>query len=284
MPQPADAGRQDQDLIDLKGSGRFLKSKNNNAGGGGRHHQIVMARCRSIATTVLVVWLTWPERGLAANRGQPAGTAERRANDVLEAYLHGTRTGASAQEEPVEFEIEASLPRLKRHGVMRGWKVIAAAGRVAYTKLQFAGDELVRTAVIARFLKADSEQAASGEDIAISKRSYRFRYSRYCDYAGRTAVVFRAEPKRRGIGLFRGEVWIDSDTARPLRDCGEFVKAPSVFLSRIHFVRDYDWSSPEPRPRRIILTMNAAFAGPVELTVWLNQPLPDSGRPTSPPE
>jgi len=243
----------------------------------------LMACRRLMGTTLLIFWLCSPERGAGANWTETAG-AERRANDVLEAYLHRPQPGAAAQEEPVEFEIEASLPKLKRHGVMRGWKVIAAAGRVAYTKLQFAGDELVRTAVIARFLKADSEQAASGEDIAITKRSYRFHYVGACGYSGRTAIVFRAEPKRRGVGLFRGEIWIDAETARPLRDWGEFVKTPSVFLSRIRFVRDYDWSGPEPRPRRIILTMNAAFAGPVELTVWLNQPAPDSARAASPPE
>lgn len=200
------------------------------------------------------------------------GLEEAQANQALERYLRDSAGNGRDSAAAISFEIDASLPRLKKHGVMRGLRVIAAAGRVVYTRLQFVGDDLIKTAVIARFLKADSRQGASPDDVAITHRRYRFRYAGTSDYNGRTAVVFRTHPRARDVGLFRGELWLDSETARPLREWGEFVKSPSAFLHSIYFVRDYDVSGAESHPRRIIVRMRAALVGPVELTMWLNGP------------
>jgi hypothetical protein len=73
------------------------------------------------------------------------------------------------------------------------------------------------------------------------------------------------------VGLFKGELWIDAETARPLREWGEFVKSPSMFLRHIYVVRDYDTDA-APHLRRMILRLQAAFAGPAELTMWLDEP------------
>jgi len=191
------------------------------------------------------------------------GSKESLARQALERYLRDADAGHDSTT-PVVFEIDASLPKLKKQGIMRGLRVIASAGHVAYTHLQFVGDDLINTAVIARFLKADSQQHASADDVAVTSRRYRFRYTGTSAYNGRT------DPRSRDIGLFRGELWLDSETSRPLREWGEFVKSPSVFLRNIYFVRDYDLVGAQSHPRRIIVRMRAALVGPVELTMWLD--------------
>ena len=42
------------------------------------------------------------------------------------------------------------------------------------------------------------------------------------------------------VGLFKGELWVDTETGMPVRESGQFVKSPSVFLKKIAFVRDYE--------------------------------------------
>ncbi len=51
--------------------------------------------------------------------------------------------------------------------------------------------------------------------------------------------MFRVEPRRKRVGLFKGELWLDPSTALPLRGWGDFVKSPSIFVKRVRFVRDY---------------------------------------------
>ena len=197
----------------------------------------------------------------AAGRVQP-----EKARGVLDRYL--ASAGEPEPEAERGFEIEASLPRLHKRGVMRGLRLFTGAGRAVYTQLHYAGDDVIRTAVIARFLSADTK--APSEDLALTTRNYRFDYQRTSDYSGRVAFVYRMTPFQRKVGLFRGELWLDAETARPLREWGQFVKSPSWMLSDIYFVRDYEARSADPQPRRLILKLHAAFAGPAELTMWLD--------------
>jgi hypothetical protein len=150
-------------------------------------------------------------------------------------------------------------------------KVITEAGRIVYTQLHFVGDNLIRSAVIARFLSADTKLQTGGQAAEIAPDNYRLSYKGTVDYNRRTAFVFAIQPKRKVLGLFKGELWIDAETARPLREWGEFVKSPSAFVRHLYFVRDYASSGAEPNVRRILMRLQAAFAGPVELTMWLDK-------------
>jgi len=196
------------------------------------------------------------------------------ANRVLDRYLGGREVSGPAPGETVSFEIDASLPKLKKHGIMSGLRGITAAGRVAFSQLHFVGDEIIQTAVIAKFLTAQAKEVGSAGDLAIDAHNYRFHYKGEGDYDGRPVAVFSTEPRKRRAGLFKGELWLDRETSRPLREWGEFVKSPSIFLRNIYFVCDYTPDAAESHPRRIILRLNAAFAGPAELTMWLSAPEP----------
>ena len=208
----------------------------------------------------------------AARRSGKTDAEPMAANAALDRYLRESDNGRGHGDASVPFRIIVELPKLHKHGVLRGLRVITGAGRVAYTQLQFVGDNLVRTAVIGRFLSADAKLQAGSEPVGIGPADYRLSYRRTARYADRTAFVFSAEPKRRRGGLFKGELWIDTETARPLREWGELIKSPSVFLHNVYFVRDYASSSGEPSIKRIVVKLEAAFAGPVELTMWLDEP------------
>jgi hypothetical protein len=201
--------------------------------------------------------------------GKPEGR-EAAAFQALDRYLVEARSRRPAGEAAVPFRIDAELPKLHKRGALKGLKVITEAGRTVYTQLHFVGDNLIRTAVIARYLSADTK-LKTGVETDIELKNYRFFYKGTADYDRRPAFVFAMEPRQKRLGLFKGELWIDADTARPLREWGEFVKSPSAFLRHVYFVRDYAPSGADPYVRRIIVRLQAAFAGPVELTVWLDE-------------
>ena len=172
-----------------------------------------------------------------------SGTADNETLAVSEVLQHfpasdGARGGGKGAS-PVPFEIDASLPELKKHGMMRGFRVITGVGRVVFTQLQYAGDNVVKTALIARFLTAQGQMGIASEDVAISNRNYQFRYRRTTAYNDRTALVFQIVPRGQRLGLLRGELWLDSETALPLREWGEFVRSPSVWVNSICMTRDY---------------------------------------------
>ena len=190
------------------------------------------------------------------------------AQCVLERYLQARDAHPSVErEETVEVQIDASLPRLRKHGTMRGWKRITRAGQTVYSGLRFTGDKLIRNDVISRYLAADVEKRSDRGDVAIASSNYRFQSLGEADYNGRAAQVFRVIPKRKRAGLFRGELWLDEATAMPLREWGDFVKSPSRFVSHPRFVRDYDLAENRSQPRRLILTAHAFFIGDVQLTI-----------------
>lgn len=87
-------------------------------------------------------------------------------------------------------------------------------------------------------------------------------------------------PRRKQVGLFKGELWLDQETALPLREWGDFNKSPSKLLKRTRFVRDYVLDRTRAKLRRLILTARAILAGDVELTVWFGNEVSQSGRAT----
>jgi hypothetical protein len=188
---------------------------------------------------------------------------------VLQRYLQASTDHPRAgREQSMEVEIDASLPRLRKRGKMRGLRVITRAGQTVYTRLRFSGDRLVGKDVISRYLAADVQNQLDDQRFAIGTKNYRFGPGKEADYNGRAAQVFRVIPKRKRAGLFRGELWLDVSTALPLREWGDFVKSPSAFLSHPRFVRDYNLLEDESRPRRLILTAHTAFVGDVQMTIW----------------
>ncbi len=151
---------------------------------------------------------------------------------------------------------------------MDGLKVVSKTGQIAYRGLRFTGDNLVKTAVIARFLANDAKPPVQTSSVAITRRNYSFVYERTSAYNGSIAHVFRLRPNRKRVGLFKGELWLDASTAAPLRLWGDFSKSPSIFIRSFRFVQDYQSLGQCNQPVRLLLTIQTRVAGKAEMAVW----------------
>lgn len=194
------------------------------------------------------------------------------ASEIVDRYLSAIRTEqADVKDLSMEVDIEASIPRLRRSGRMQALKFIPRLGQIIYRVIRFEGDETVKKDVIARYLTAEKEARNKlAGSLSISPENYRFKYKGTADWLGQTAYVFQVTPKQKRLGLFRGELWIDSETYLPLREWGELVRNPSVFLKNVYFVRDYHIWEGRSVPRRIISDVTTRLVGKAQLTIWFN--------------
>lgn len=159
---------------------------------------------------------------------------------------------------------------------MTGIKLITKAGGVVYQRLRFGGDTMIKNAVIARYLSTERRVDDNPEDLGISAQNYRFEARGTAAYGDRTAYVYRVEPRRKKVGFFKGEVWLDSETSTPLREWGKFVKSPSIFVKGVTFVHDYVLTEGRSTPRRLILSARTLLVGMVDMTVWYRPGTPES--------
>lgn len=195
--------------------------------------------------------------------------------DAVSRYLGAIQAQHNRPEDyAMEVDIDAKVPRLKKQGKLRALRFISSLGKITYRILRFEGDSSVKKDVIARYLTA--EQQAKSEyagSLSITPDNYKFKYKTTADYAGNTAYVFQVTPKQKRVGLFKGEVWIDAATFLPLREWGELVKSPSVFLKSVYFVRDYYIQDGLSVPRRLISDVDTRLVGKVQLTIWFDRVL-----------
>ena len=197
--------------------------------------------------------------------GFALGAEPEAVQAVLNRYL--SAPAASCSETATRVEIQASLPKSGRSGVVEALEYVPSRGRALFHIRRFQGDPMVKRQVIARYMTAEAEARAKNDgSLSLSPENYHFRFLRSADYVGRQAMVWHVEPRHRKIGLYSGELWLDAESGRPLRQWGRFVKSPSVFIKQVNFVRDYDVETGDPL--RLILNLDAVLAGTEHLTVW----------------
>lgn len=212
-----------------------------------------------IVSTVLalpgLVWSTPPE------------AADDASLEIVGRYLDATRTQQDVlRGAQMEMNVHANLPKLGKEGTLRALRIISKFGKITYKALGFSGDSTVKQEVIARYLQAESEARENGS-IAISPQNYKFRLKATLERTGQKIFVFQLTPKKKVIGLFKGELWLDAATGMPMRESGEFVKSPSVFLKKIEFVRDYEIRDGVAFPSRIESTVDTRLVGKAELSI-----------------
>lgn len=192
-------------------------------------------------------------------------------SEALDRYLDSSRERQlGCSDSAFAVQIEASLPKLRKQASMSGLKLVSQTGKIVYRGLRFTGDNLVKTAVIARFLANESEPSEAAAGAGVTRQNYSFVYEKTWDYNGLAAYVFRLKPKRKRVGLFKGELWLDAATAAPLRLWGDFTKSPSIFIRSFRFVQDYRNFNQCVQPIRLLLTVQTRIAGEAEMTVWLH--------------
>ncbi len=168
----------------------------------------------------------------------------------------------------MEVEIQASLPKLKKHGRLRGLRRISKLGRITYERLAFEGDGTVKNQVIARYLTAEVESHdEQSPSLSVTPANYKFAYKSKGMIDGRRAYMFSVTPRKKRAGLFKGELWIDAATYLPVLESGYLVKSPSLFLKRVAFVRKFEIRDGLSVPRQIASTVDTRIWGQAQLEI-----------------
>jgi hypothetical protein len=166
----------------------------------------------------------------------------REAADVMARYQEAVRRQQDVMKDvSMEVTMEASIPKLKKHGRLSALRRISTLGKVTYKILGFSGDDTVKKEVMARYMTAEVEAAQKERDnIGITPENYNFKYKGLNTRANRDVYIFELKPKKKRLGLFKGELWVDAETFLPVREQGRLVKNPSLFIKKMEFARDYE--------------------------------------------
>ncbi len=167
----------------------------------------------------------------------------------------------------MEVEIEAALPKLNKQGRMQAFRFISRLGEITYRAIRFDGDSTIKKDVIARYLAAETAAREGGNQMAITRENYRFKYKAMIERDGKRVHILAVNPRKKRVGLFKGEVWVDGQTYLPVRESGTFVKNPSVFLKKVEFVRDYEVREGVALPVHVESHIQTRLVGKAEMNI-----------------
>jgi hypothetical protein len=206
--------------------------------------------------------------GFAFAAGSPAEASDPESEAMLAKYLSATQEQKSAMRgATMTVDINAEVPKLKRRGKLQALRSISKLGKITYHALEFIGDKSIKTEVIARYLTAETSQADNGPDISLTSANYKFKGKGRQDYEGRQVYVFQVTPKKKQVGLFKGEIWIDTQTYMPVRESGRFVKSPSIIIKGMEFVRTYEVKDGVAVEKHLESKVETRIFGPVTMTI-----------------
>ena len=197
--------------------------------------------------------------------GISAGELEDQAGQqILGKYLEAKQTQQAAlRGVQMEVEIEAKLPRQEKHGKLRALRSISQLGKITYKALGFSGDNSIKNEVIARYL---AEETKPHDDAALTPANYKFKFKGLSDRDGQHVYVFDVTPRKKAEGLFRGQIWLDDETAMPVREAGRPVKT-SLLVKKMEFVQDYEIRDGVAIPKHFQGTADIRIVGRAELSI-----------------
>jgi hypothetical protein len=193
-------------------------------------------------------------------------------SEIIRKYLEATKSEALAPRAvAVEVTIQARVPGLNRQAELRALRSTSVTGAVTYTALNSCGDAMIRREVIARYLAVESQTRSTAET-AITPFNYQFQPKGVIEKESRKVYVFHLAPRKKKVGLFKGELWVDGHSGLPVHESGQFIKSPSVFIKRISFTRDYGARGWFDVPVHIHGTVESRIVGRVELDIEFADP------------
>jgi hypothetical protein len=178
----------------------------------------------------------------------------------------------------MDVNIEASLPRLKKTGKLQALRHISKIGKISYVLRGFQGDDTVKRDVIGKYLEAESRANGDSSALAITPDNYKFKYYGRYGSGDWQLHLFELNPKVKRVGLFRGWLWIHDATGLPVREQGELVKNPSIFLRRVSFVRNYEIRDGVAIPTRMDSTIDTRVVGRAEISIEFSNILKQEDR------
>ena len=188
---------------------------------------------------------------------------------IVDHYCAATRAQeGSIPGASMEVEIKGFLPKLKKYGKLNALRKISPLGLIKYERLLFEGDRTVNKEVIQRYLNAEIEtQKDHRADIAVTPQNYRFKYKGLNRSDGRDVYVFQVTPKQKRESLFKGEIWIDTETYLKVQESGYLVKNPSILIKKVAFIRKYEIHDGISTPKQVLSVVDTRLVGKAELTI-----------------
>lgn len=160
------------------------------------------------------------------------------------------------------------LPKMEKSATLDAKRKVNKEGVIEYDTTDRQGDVTIQKYLIATFINGEMEN--SGKDtskVAVTPANYKFKYKGQREKDGRPVFVFEINPRKKREGLFKGEIWLDSDTGLTVREAGRFVKSPSVFLKKVFFAREYVIHEGFAVPKLIQTSIETRFWGLAELDI-----------------
>ncbi len=194
------------------------------------------------------------------NSGAPA--------DIINRFLQATQGHEDAlRGVSMQVEIEASIVKLKENATLKALRKISKVGQVTYHVVAFQGNNTVKNDVIARYLQAE-QQGQGDSKIGISPNNYKFKYKGKKDGSANEKVyVFQLTPRKKLVGLFKGEMWLDAQSCLPVMERGRLVKNPSIWFKKVDFERQFAIQNGVAIPQHMNSQIEVRIIGTVDLHV-----------------
>ncbi len=196
---------------------------------------------------------------------------EKESEQALVRYFQVSKKGIRRSVSMVAH-FAGSVPKMKMAAVADALRKVDKEGVVEYEVNGRQGDNSVWKELILRYMNGEMETSTKNRsNVAITPDNYKFKYKGTRERDGRMAYVYELNPRSKREGLFKGEVWLDTETSLPLVESGRFVKSPSVFLKKIQFTREYAIQDGVPVPKAMQTSIETRFWGPAELDIQYSQ-------------
>ena len=168
----------------------------------------------------------------------------------------------------MDASFRAELPKLKKTAQVDARRSINEKGQIEYSTTKAEGDKTIIKDVIARVMNAEMEADPLKFDaITVNEENYKFKFKGQQERDGHKVFVFEVAPRKKRQGLFKGDIWVDEETALPIREAGRLVKSPSVFLKKVEFVREYQIEGQLAMPLRTQSLTETRFWGKAQVAV-----------------
>ncbi len=166
--------------------------------------------------------------------------------------------------------IHAELPESKQQGEYEVKREYYAPKSLLFTALRFTGDTFVKANVITRFMQSevDHVQKDDSSTMAFTAANYKFSYKGLQSVDGRTLHQFHLKPRRRRVGLLKGNLFLDAYTGSLVHLEGVPAKSPSVFLSKIRVSQDFADFGPFTLPVHLHSEAKASIVGRTIVDVY----------------
>lgn len=221
-------------------------------------------KLRSIAVSAIL--LAVPAWCVGADVEDSSDDANGPSKAIISRYLQATNQQPPAAHS-MEVEINASVPRLQEHGKLRALRKISKVGLITYRVLGFQGDNTVKKEVIGRYLQAE-QQSQGDPGLLLTPANYKFKLKGERQVQGSEMVyMFQVSPRKKRVGLFKGEMWLDARSYLPVLEKGRLVKNPSVFFKKVDFERAFAIQNGVSLPAHMSSTIDTRVVGRVELDI-----------------